>query len=360
VIRQFFRERPLVAGVLGLAAIGAAALALRWLVPPGDEAVESEPGVAVHVDSIRRATLRRYVTAYGHVVPEPAGSGRTPAGAKLSPVVAGVLTGIDCVEGQHVDRGSVLFQLDSRLAEVAVRKARQDVEFAEKAFNRQEQLLASSGTSQRAYLDAQQRVDDARNALSAAETELAYLRITAPITGTVVRVAAEVGQFVDASTVLAEVVDLDRLVVSARVPADETTGLEVGQPALLGPDSVATGVVRVVGQSIDPLTGTNLVQVSIPPDASFRPGQFTEVRIVAEEHADVMTVPEESLVTRPGEGSWIMAVTGTRAVRQGVAVGLRDRGLVEVSGEGVEDGLPVVTEEAYSLPDEVTIRITGN
>jgi membrane fusion protein (multidrug efflux system) len=349
------RTAAIVAAVVIVVVFGM--LRLRGSGAGGEDIVTD---VAVHVAPVRRATLHRYVTAYGYVEPEPAANGKPPAGALLSPIVGGVLAEIDCIEGQRVTAGRVLFRLDSRMAEVAVQKARQNVDFADKAFQRQQELLSSNGTSQRAYQEAQQQLESARSELSAAETALAYLRITAPLTGTVVRLSATVGQFVDPTTVLAEVVDLDRLVVTANVPAREATGLAPGLPVFLGPDSAtARGRVRIVARDIDPRTGTYRVQTSVPPGSGYTPGQFTDIRIVAEEHPNVLVVPEVSLVTRAGEGSWVMVVEGDSAVRRPVTVGLRDHGLVEVAGDGIAEGTTVVTDDAYSLPEVTKIHIVG-
>jgi membrane fusion protein (multidrug efflux system) len=345
---------------VGLAAAAVIVIVLVLLRGSGPDEEEFATDVAVHVGTVGRATLHRYVTAYGYVEPEPAGGGNPPGGAVLSPIVGGVLAEVNCVEGSRVRKGSVLFRLDSRMAEVEVQKAQQNVDFAERAFERQKELIATNGTSQRAYQEAQQQLEAARSDLSAAETALAYLGITAPLTGTVVRLNATVGQFVDPSSVLAEVVDLDRLVVAAGVPAAEAAGLTVGLPVFLGPDSTSPrGRLLIVGRDIDPRTGTYRVQASIPSGAEFTPGQFTDIRIVAEEHSQVLVVPEVSVVTRPDEGSWIMVVQGDSAFRRPVSVGLKDAGLVEVTGEGVQEGTTVVTEDAYSLPEVTKIRIVG-
>jgi membrane fusion protein (multidrug efflux system) len=353
------RRREVAAGVVALAVLAGTLIVLRATRSgAGDQEVVTD--VAVHVGRIARASLHRYVTAYGYVEPAPASGGRPPAAARLSPIVSGVLAEIDCVEGSRVAKDSVLFRLDSRLASVAVHRAQLQVDFAEQAFRRQQELLPSDGTSQRAFQEAQQRLDEARNDLAAAQTQLAYLQIASPLTGSVVRVNAMVGQAVDASTVLAEVVDLGRLVVSARVPSRDVGGLRVGQRVFLGSDSTAArGSVTIVGKDLDPRTGTYLILASVPPGA-FTPGQFTAIRIVAEEHANVLVVPEVSLVTRAGEGSWIVVVQGDHAVRRPVTVGLRDAGLVEVAGEGVEEGATVVTDDAYSLPPETRIRIVSH
>jgi membrane fusion protein, multidrug efflux system len=345
-------------GIVVLALIVIVTLIVRRVMGTGPEEGDVVTDVAVHVGTVSRATLRRYVTAYGYVEAAPATASRPAAGALISTFVGGVLTAIDCVEGSQVTRGKVLFHLDSRMAQVAVQKAQQEVDFAEKAFGRQQALVSSDGTSQRALQEAQQRLDDARSNLASAETELAYLNITAPITGTVTRLDARVGQFVDANTALAEVVDLNRLVVAAAVPVREAGGLRIGQPVLIGTDSTALhGSLAVVGRDVDMGTGTYRVQASIPSGSGHTPGQFMEVRIVTEEHPDVLVVPEVSLVTRTGEGSWIMVVDGDQAVRRPVMVGLREAGLVEVSGEGISEGTTLVTLDAYSLPAETRIHI---
>lgn len=335
---------------------------LLWKVG-GSGAVAEEaisPDVAVHVEPIVRGTIHRYVTAYGTVEPEPASAGRGPAGAVISPIVAGVLTAIDVVEGQRVDRGSVLFRLDSRLAEVAVQKARQAVAFAEQAFQRQEELLRSGVTSQRVLREAKQRLDDARTDLSASETQLAYHRISAPLSGTVMRINASVGQSVDPGTVLASVVDVSRMVVSANVPSREAAGLKPGQRVFLGSDSTAArGTLTIVGRDIDPANDTYRVMATIPAGSGLTPGSFTDIRIEAEERPNVLLVPVTGLVTRAGEGSWLMVVRGDTAVRTLVAPGVRDRGMVEVSGDGLREGMMIVTVEAYSLPAQTKIRVVG-
>jgi len=349
------RRSGIVLAVVVLVVVVLALFRRRAAEPGGAEVVMD---VAVHMSRIERATLSRYVTAYGRVEPAPPGPGATPGAALLSPLVGGVLASIEGVEGSHVDPGAVLFRLDSRLARVAVQRAREERDVVQRAFRRQEELLPTQGTSQRAYDEARGRLAQAESNLAAAETELSYLRLTAPIGGTVVNLQARVGQYVDPGTVLAEIVDLNRLVVSADVPEREATGLEAGMPVLIGLDSsAASGTLTIVGRDVDRQTGTYLVQASVSSEAGLHPGQFLGIRIVAEVHRDILAVPERSVVTRAGEGSWIVVVDGDRAVRRGVTVGIHDRGLVEVSGDGVSEGTAVVTDEAYSLPEETTIHI---
>jgi membrane fusion protein (multidrug efflux system) len=338
--------KRIVVTVIGLAAVAGLAW-LVWFRPAKPEEPEKPPStdVPVHVAKITRATLRGYVTAYGTVEPEPAGE-RPAASARVAPSVPGVVTEIKCVEGQGVEKGAVLFQLDTRAVDVAV-------DFAEKALERQRKLVQIESTSQKTLQEAEQQ-------LAAARAQQALLRVQAPLAGTVVRVNVKPGEAVDLTSVVAEVIDLDRLVVSANVPSPELAALKVGQSVEVLVDKSAspvTGTLTFIGSEVDPKTGTALVRAGLPAHSGLRPGQFVTARIVSEEHKDRLAVPVESIV-KDAEGSTVIAVVqGDKATQKPVQAGLRDGGLVEVEADGLEPGMAVVTQGAYALPKETKVRV---
>ncbi len=320
---------------------------LVWFKPAKPEEPEKQPDteVPVHVGKITRATLRGYVTAYGTVEPEPAGE-RPAASARVATPVPGVVTEVKCVEGQLVDKGAVLFQLDSRPADVAV-------DFAQKTLERQKKLVQIDGTSQKTFQEAEQQ-------LAASRAQQALLRVQAPLSGTVVRVNVKPGEAVDLTTVLAEVIDLDRLVVGANVPSRELAALKAGQLVEVLADKSAppvTGTLTYIGSEVDPKTGTALVRANLPAHSGLRPGQFVTARIVSEEHKDRLAVPVESVV-KGAEGDTVIAlVQGDKATLKPVKAGLRDGKLVEVEADALQPGMSVVTEGAYALPKETKVKV---
>jgi len=353
-------KRQVTAGLIVLGVAFAAVLAVKFIGPKGGgEEEEIVTDVGVHVGRIVRATLRRYVTAYGTVEPEPPGNGRPAAGAFISAPVGGILAEISCTEGRAVERGALLFRLDTRLAELAVARAAKELESAELTYERQKKLLAAEGTSQKSFQEAELQLAAAGNGLAAARTELSLLEIKAPLAGTVVRIDARLGQAVEPNAVLAEVIALDRLVVTAQVPSREAAALEPGQLVGWGDAGAAAGQLIVVGKDIDPKTDTVLVRASLPAGEGFRPGQFLSIRIVAEEHRDVLAVSEESVVPGPEGGLVLMIVEGEKAVPKPVTAGFRDGGLAEVEGEGLKEGLVIVTTDAYNITGETKIHIIG-
>jgi len=325
----------------------------------GRENEEVSADMAVHIGKISRATLHRFVTAYGSVEPEPAGLGHPPADAQVASPVAGIVARIECIEGQKVNKGAIVFQLDSRLADVAYEKAKKALAFAEENFERQKKLLPVEGTSKKSYLEAEQQLNDARSDLAAAETDLALLKIKAPLAGTVVKVNTEPGEAVELNTVLAAIVDLDRLVASVNIPTREAALVKVGQSAQFETAGKIPGAVVYVGSKVDEKTDTVPVRISLPAGAGFSPGQFLSARIVCEEHVGCLVVPEASVIADSvgSETGRIVLVEDNKAVWKPVKIGFRETGLVEVIGDGLREGLVIVTEDAYAVPDGIKIHI---
>ncbi len=350
---------------------------------------DEQPGpteVAVQVAKVSRVTLRERVDAYGTVEPEPALPDKPAASSRIASPTAGIVVEAGVSEGLTVKQGAVLFRLDARAADAAVAKARQTVgttlaaiekakqvlKFAELNLDRQQRLMKIEGTSPKLLQDAESRVAAARaelavasaesaaaNAdLGATETQRALLTVTAPLSGTVTRVHVKPGEAVELNTVLAELVDLDRLVVSAGVPAAELGALKTDQPVeLLSGATRATGAVVFISPEMDAKTGTALVRVSVPVNAGLRPGQFVHLRIVTQERAGRLAVPREAVYTDPDGQNTLSIVEGDTARQKIVKVGLRDGELVEVEGDGLTEGATVVTIGSYALPEETKVRV---
>jgi membrane fusion protein (multidrug efflux system) len=363
---------------LAVVAAGALILVVLWRggksASPAEQAETNVPtDVAVQVGKIASATLHRYVVAYGSVEPQPATGGSAAASARIATPVPGIVTKVDAVEGQRVATGTTLVELDSRVANVAVERAREAQHFAEVNFQRQKTLQPGEGTSLKLYQEAEQQLTTARNDLANAETQRALLTIRAPMTGTIVHLSARPGDAVDLSSVLAEMIDLERLVVSANVRSVEAPLLKLGQAAELSAGETATGqaagalvpstppgVVIFLGAAVDGKTDTVQVRISAPPALHLRPGQFVTVRVACEVRRDRLVVPETSVMTDTEGHSLIATVQGNTATKRPVTLGLREGGLVEVEGEGLKEGMTVVTVGVYGLPRETKIRVIGS
>ena len=289
-----------------------------------------ETEVAVHVGKISLATLRHGVTAYGTVEPEPGAADKAPASAQIKSPAAAIVSDVNCFEGQQVEKGQTLFTLNN------IRKPDGSV-------------------------------------------EPALLKITAPLSGTVVYVNVRPGEVTDpeTQTPLVEVVDLNRLIIAANVPSSQMSALKVGQTVEIVPQQAEvhdtsataetavpspapvtlTGTVALVEDRVDPKTDMGPVDISVPAEAGLRPGQFVRVRIITEERRDCLTVPSRSIVKNQS-GEWVIyLVSGKQAIQQPVKVGFREGDTVQVQSLVLQPGDKVVTTGAYGLPGKTKIRI---
>ena len=333
------------------------------LIPCGlFAAEENAPAteVSVQVAKVQRTTLKRHVTAYGTVKPAPASKDQPPASAKLSPGIAGIISEIHAVEGQSVNKGDVLFKLDSRAADATVLKSRQAVDFATLNLERQRKLIAAEGTSAKRVMEAEHALATANAELAAANAQLALLRGSAPISGTLVKFNARPGEAADSTTVLAEIVDLDRLVVSLQVPRAEATAVMTGQSADIALGNHGQSIrskVLYISPQMNAASNTVNVLIAIPRGSSLRPGEFVRSDVVIEQHNGILAVPLDAVYTDDQGHATLSVVEGNIAKKQTVKTGLHDGSLIEVEGAGIKEGTTVVTLGSYALPEETRVHI---
>lgn len=361
--------------VFGLLILLAGALVVYYLLKPKPtETSEESAGqivteVSVHVGKITRATLHGYVLAYGTVQLAVGSNGAPAARVNITAPSAGRISEVLCVEGQMVSQGDMLFRLNSRIAEAAVKQAEQAVVLADKEFTRQKELMQSQGTSEKLLQQAEYRLATAKEELTKARTELSLLQVTAPISGMIVRVPARLGEAVNMTDTLAELIDPNRLIVEFRVPSEQTPPLKPGQKVEIetsdraaGPNSQTSGVpaeLTFVDSMVDPQSDTVLARASVPAGTGLRPGRFVKVRVIYLEKSNCLVVPEESLVTTTEGQTVIAVIEDDKAFQKVVQTGLRENGLVEVQAEGIHEGMQIVTVGAYGLPSETNIRIVN-
>ena len=274
-------------------------------------------------------------------------------------------------EGQRVTKGATLFRLDSRVADVAVEHARQGVRFAEQLVQRQEQLGPGEATSQKAYQEAKAQLTTAQSELNTAEAQRRLLDVKAPLDGTVVKVNSRPGDSVDPSTLLAEVVDLSRLVVSASIRSVDAAQVKRGQRVELSPGSGpgrasggASGTDGVEHDCLHRATGGhgNRHRHRARARATRRSAPSGPIRQRSRRHRRASGPARRAgREHRAGQGgSEVAVVQGDTAIRTPVKTGIREGTLVEVEGEGLRAGVSVVVQGAYGLPAKSKIKILGH
>ena len=292
--------------------------------------------ISVQVGALTNITLHGYISGYGTIIPAPALANQPAAGATLAAPIAGVVDKINVVAGQRVHKGDILMELNS---------ATTTIEYAKTQLERQKKLFAQQNTSLK-------NVEDAA-------AQLASLQVVAPVSGTVTSVNVRAGQAVDTTTTVAEVMDLQRLALSVKIPAAQARQLQVGQETRIASDPPVTAALSFVSSTVDSSDGTVPAWALLPQDSGLRPGQFVPFKLVTETRANCLAAPKEGVITDDGGESSIWLVNDDQATKTNVEVGLRDDDWVEITSPGLKAGDKVVTVGAYGLPDKTQIKISN-
>jgi len=133
-------------------------------------------------------------------------------------------------------------------------------------------------------------------------------------------------------------------------------GLTLEAKSVAYPGAVFTGEVVSVDSRVDPSTRSVIVRALVPnDDGLLKPGMFLNVHL-SRGTADVLVVPEESLVPEQGD-VFVYVVQDGKASKRKIQTGQRTVGTVQVT-DGLQAGEIVVTEGTQKLRDGASVSVT--
>jgi membrane fusion protein (multidrug efflux system) len=300
--------------------------------------------------------------------------------------VEGVLESMDFREGSFVREGALLYTIDRKplLATQAAAKASQataeaNLSKANNDVTRYTPLAAKQAVSQQELDDAKSRQEAARSELEAAKAavdkatlDLGYTRVTAPIGGLVGTTHVKPGNLVGRgeNTLLTTISQIDPILF--RVGVTEADYLRVARrdPSRAGQAPSAggiqltlsdgsiypqTGKVGIVDRAVDPTTGTLGIQIEFPnPEQILRPGQYGRARVLLENKAGALLVPQRAVQELQNLYS-VAVVEGNKVSFRNVKVGPRVDSLWVIE-DGVKPGDKVVVEGLQRITDGATVE----
>ena len=294
--------------------------------------------------------------------------------------VDGQIITVNFTEGQEVKKGEVLFRIDPRPFQAALRQAEANAlrdaagrDQARSQERRYQELLDKNFVSKEAYAQiktnaqvAEANAKASQAALENAQLSLAYCTIASPIDGYTGKVLLQVGNLVKANDVVSLVVinQVKPVYVSFAVPEQQLPTvrryLELGPlpvQAVGGSDTVlAQGELIFIDNAVDPSTGTIRMRAQFDNrDASLWPGQFVNVSVKLYDQTDAILIPARAVQTGPA-GSYVYVVKPdmTAELRKiTVERGDGERAVIK----GLADGERVVTRGALRLAPGAQVEI---
>jgi membrane fusion protein (multidrug efflux system) len=285
----------------------------------------------------------------------------------LRPEVAGRVKQIFINDGQRVEKGQLLVQLDDQLPAAQLSQAKAELSIALANHKRNQELVAQNFISKRSLDESAAALDVAQAKLDLAAATLQRLKIVAPFNGVIGLKQVSVGDYLKDGADIVNIEDLDAVLVDFRLPERFQSKVQPGQKAQLNIDALPGRPFAALVQAVDPLIDANGRSVGVRGcidnrQQQLRPGMFARVKTVFGVREKALVIPEEAIVPQGGRAFVVKVVPGEQAdtlisQRVAVKVGVRQPGKVEIL-EGLEAGDSVVTAGHQRLQkDGTAVRV---
>jgi HlyD family secretion protein len=210
---------------------------------------------------------------------------------------------------------------------------------------------------------AEGALDSAKGKYEAAQAGLSYSEIRSPIDGVVTDRPLFAGEMANTGQPIVTVMDTSSLLAKVHLSQEQTAGLKVGGDATLtigSQDEPAHGKISLISPALDPGSTTLEVWVTLANKAGkYKPGTPVHVSLAARSLLDVVTVPNEALITTKAGTSAVMVVGPDNVAHQkDVKTGITDGHDTQILS-GVQSGDQVVTKGAYGMDDGTKVKITA-
>lgn len=308
---------------------------MQFLLPPKIAAIRPERGLAVEA-------------VYATGVVEPVLS------AQISPISRAPITEIRAFEGQKVQKGDVLAQLENRASSANLDELRARVSFLQAEYNRANALVKRGIASKQSLDRARSELQQAQANLKIAQQQLVDLQLIAPIDGVILRRDGEVGEMAEANEVLFTIGQEKPLRVTADVEEEDIPKVEIGQKALIKADAfpgqVLNGKINEITPMGDAIAKTYRIRLILPDESPLLVGMTAEVNIIIGENPNALLVPASAV--RGGE---VMVIKDGKLTPQRVVIGSSGNGKTEIVS-GLEEGAVIAENPPKDLKPGARVR----
>ncbi|WP_191060265.1 efflux RND transporter periplasmic adaptor subunit [Geminicoccus harenae] len=298
--------------------------------------------------------------------------------AEVRPQVTGILQERLFREGADVEQGEPLYRIDPAVYQAAYETAKAELAQAEAArvsaqnrARRNEELVRTNAVSRAAYDDATAALGEAnaavearRAALAAAEINLNYTTVRAPIAGRTGRSAFTAGAlvtanqpellttihqldpiYVDVTQASADLLKLRRAVEDGRYQRVEPGKAEVELTLEDGTTYAHPGTLEFADVAVSESTGAVTLRALFPnPDNVILPGMFVRAAIKAGVDPEGILIPQRAVTRDPKGRATTLVVLPDNKVEQRIIVVDRSVGDSWLVSEGVKAGERVIVE----------------
>lgn len=272
--------------------------------------------------------------------------------------IAGKVTAINFKEGDYVEKGTLLFQINDADIQAQLSKSKNLIESAQLRLQRLKKLLEVNGVSKEEVENLEYEI----NALKADQNyllaQLDKTKILAPFSGIVGLKKISIGAYVNPSISLASLVQLKPIFVEFSFPEKYSDLFKKGDEITFSSEQQAvfsSAKIYAIEPIVDELTKTIKARALYDGDKIYYPGSFTKVFLKLSSDEKAILIPTQALVPTM-KGQKVFVIKNNFAKESMVKIGVRQEDRIQII-EGLNEGDTLITSGLMSVKNESEVKL---
>ncbi|WP_456154938.1 efflux RND transporter periplasmic adaptor subunit [Vibrio coralliirubri] len=319
------------------------------------------PAISVTTEKVNQDTWDKSLKVIGNI--------HSNQSIDVTSQMSGQVKEILFTSGQQVNKGDVLVKLDDALLKSNYKSQKSKVELARVELMRNKLLLRNNSVSKNSVdkLQAQFNAEGAK--LEYIATQIDYMKVKAPFSGSVGIRNIDVGDFINSSTAIVELEDKSKQYVDFSIPELYLHDVKVGQDLQFYSEATNDEVFHGTISAIEPSSDSNTHNIELRAMANqavpLEAGMYVDATLITSESDTIMAVPSVAIsYTLYGNTVFVLDTSTKKAsehtskdaspfyeykvVQRTVEVGPKQGGYVGVVS-GLKAGDVVVTSNQHQL-----------
>jgi len=309
--------------------------------------------VDVHVAQATTGTAESVYHSLGEII--------SAESIEITSPTPGTIEQLFFTDGQRVNKGDTLVQMDRRVAATLLENSEAQLELARQTFERTRDLVRRELRTQADLQRDTAALASAQAERDAKKTSLDVLTITAPFDGVLTDRVASVGAFINPGEPIVKLQSVKNLQLKFKVPQYLFNDVAVGQMVRVS-SNISKSVLETRVSQIDAVLDEDTRLLSLQADIenagekpSLTAGTFVRIDLVLSTRKNAVLVPETA-INRSLSGDFVFVANGGKAERRAVVTGDAKDGFTEIV-TGLTAGENVITDGQFKLEDGGSIRI---
>lgn len=281
----------------------------------------------------------------------------------LKSEVSGRVERINFAEGQRVQKGQLLIQLNDKEIRAEIDKLNFTKKLNEDNERRQAQLLAKEAISKEEYETALTTLNTTLADIKVREVQLQKHQIKAPFDGIIGLRSVSQGSYISSSDELATLYNINPIKIDFAVPGKYSSQVNQGDEITFEVDSYEgqtfKGEIYAVEPQVDPKTRSIQARAKSKNEGNkLLPGQFAKINLTLDTYQNAIMIPTEAVVPELN-GKKVFVYKDGIVNTKSIETGIRTADEVQVI-EGLESGDIVLTSGILQLRQGMEVDIVLN